>query len=89
MADCKTAQDLQALKEQFSSRSMESLLDSISDLRMELLGDLSSDAPSVDQDKAGGLEDDSVASGQPPIEERKPTRRQLSKKAQTQQEFLD
>ncbi len=89
VADCKTAQDLQALKEQFSSRSMESLLDSISDLRMELLGDLSSDAPSVDQDKAGGLEDDSVASGQPPIEERKPTRRQLSKKAQTQQEFLD
>jgi len=89
VVDCKTTKDLQALKEQFSPRSMESLLDSISDLRMELLGDLSSDAPAVDPDKAGDLKDDSVQGGQPELRERERTSRRLSKKDQTKQEFLD
>lgn len=75
VAEAKTEQDLRDIKDRLSSRSPESLLDAISDLRMELmnLAGLEKVSNKVKDDK---LEDETPKSGQP---ETKPPVRVSSK----------
>lgn len=64
-ADCKTDEDLKDLRDKLSTRSTDSLLDSISDLRGELMGKVDS---AVDPDQGMSTMDrDTPGKGQPDV----------------------